>query len=230
VVAAGGDGTVDDVINRFPGLPMTVCPLGTENLFAKYIGMQRDGRFVADAIAAGRTRRLDLCMLNDAQRFVIMASFGFDADVVHRTHARRRGYISKLSYVRPILESFTRYRYPPLQVFADGASEPQTGSLAIVSNMPMYAMQLPFAKMALPDDGLLDVRIFERPGRGQLLRYSWSLVRSRHEGLPHVRSLRATRIRVESAVPVPVQVDGDPAGFTPVEIRVLPAELTVIVP
>lgn len=230
VVAAGGDGTVDDVINRYPGLPMTVCPLGTENLFAKYVGIPRDGSVVADAIAARNTRRFDLCTLNGTQRFVIMASFGFDADVVHRTHSRRRGHISKLSYVRPILESFGGYAYPPLRIFADDAAEPMTGAMAIVCNLPMYAMRLPFARSAAPDDGLLDVRIFERPGRGHLLRYSWSLLRSRHERLPHVRSFRAKRIHVESDVPVPVQVDGDPAGFTPVEIAVLPAELTVIVP
>ena len=230
VVAAGGDGTVDDVINRYPGLPMTVCPLGTENLFAKYLGLPRDGRSVADAIAAGKTRQLDLCTLNGEQRFAIMASVGFDADVVHRTHSRRRGNISKLSYVRPILESFAGYRYPPLRIYADDSPEPLTGGLAIVSNLPMYAMRLPFARSAVPDDGLLDVRVFERPGRGQLLRYAWSLVRNRHERLSHVHSFRAKRIRIEADEPVPVQADGDPAGFTPVEIRVLPAELTVIAP
>jgi YegS/Rv2252/BmrU family lipid kinase len=230
VVAAGGDGTVDDVINRYPGLPMTVCPLGTENLFAKYLGLPRDGRAVADAIAARMTRRFDLCTLNGGRRFAIMASFGFDADVVRRTHSRRRGHISKLSYLRPILESFARYRYPSLRLYVDDAAEPLAGGLAIVSNLPMYAMRLPFARSAVPDDGLLDVRVFERPGRWQLLRYAWSLVRNRHERLPHVRSFRARSIRVETDEPVPVQADGDPAGFTPVEIRVLPAELTVIAP
>ena len=228
-MAAGGDGTVGDVVNRYPGIPMTVCPLGTENLFAKYLGIPRDGRFVADTIAAGKERRFDLCEFRD-QRFLLMASVGFDADVVRRTHARRSGHISKLTYVRGILESLAAYDYPRIRVYLDDAVEPLTGVLAIVSNLPMYAFQLPVVPSAVPDDGLLDVRIFERPGRLQMLRYAWAIRRGRHERLPDVRSFRAKTIRIESDVPVPIQIDGDPAEFTPVEIRVLPAELTVIVP
>lgn len=235
LVAAGGDGTVDDVVNRFPGVPMTVCPLGTENLFAKYLGIPRSGRFVADTIAAGKMRRLDLCTLQSptttgTQRFLIMAGIGFDAEVVRRTHARRRGHIRKHSYVIPILQSFFRYGYPPLRLFVDGSESPLTGALAVVSNLPMYALQLPFARSADASDGLLDVRLFERPSRRSLLRYAWNVWRGRHESLPDVRSIRAKSLRVEADVAVPVQVDGDPAGTTPVEIGVLPAALTVLAP
>src|SRR3990172_1338542 len=86
IVAAGGDGTVSDVVNRFPGLPVAMLPLGTENLIARYLKLPRDGRALAELIAAGRKRRLDACTLGD-RRFLIMAGFGFDADVVRRTHA-----------------------------------------------------------------------------------------------------------------------------------------------
>jgi len=229
VVAAGGDGTVDDVINRFPGVPVAVCPLGTENLFAKHLGVPVCGRFVAEMIAAGKTVRFDLCTLHE-QRFLIMASFGFDADVVHRTHARRSGHIRKLSYVRPILESLWRYHYPPLRIYPDDAEQPLTGALAVVSNLPRYALRLPIAENAVANDGLLDVRIFERPNRFHMLRYSWRVWWGRHESLSDVRSLRAKSLRIEADMPIPVQADGDPAGFTPAEIRVLPGALTAFIP
>ncbi|MGE3317092.1 MAG: diacylglycerol kinase family protein, partial [Planctomycetaceae bacterium] len=94
VVAAGGDGTVADVVNRCHGLPVAILALGTENLIARYLNLPRDGAAVADMIAAGHRRRLDTWSLN-GRRFLIMAGFGFDAEVVRRTSEQRRGNISK---------------------------------------------------------------------------------------------------------------------------------------
>ena len=229
IVAAGGDGTVGDVINRYPGFPVAVLPLGTENLIAKYLKIPCSGKFVAEMIANGQTRMLDLCKLGD-QRFAIMASFGFDADVVHRTHARRTGHIRKLSYVQPIWQSLRKYAYPELRLYVDDDKTPITGRLAILVNIPAYAMRLPIAPDAEPDDGLFDVRVFERGSGFQMLRYFYKVIRGKHERLADVRSLRAKRIRVESSEPVPIQMDGDPAGFTPVEIEIVPAGLTIFVP
>ena len=127
IVAAGGDGTVGDLINRFPGVPIAILPTGTENLLAKYLRIPLDGRFVAEMIAAGRTRPMDLGLLN-GRRFTLMVSVGFDADVVHRTHARREGHIQKWNYVQPVLETLRNYEYPELQIEADGGICPAFGN------------------------------------------------------------------------------------------------------
>ena len=60
LVAAGGDGTVADLVNRFPDVPLAILPLGTENLLARHVGIACDGRLVAEMIARGETRRIDL--------------------------------------------------------------------------------------------------------------------------------------------------------------------------
>ena len=243
VVAAGGDGTVGDVLNRYPGVPMTVCPLGTENLFAKYLGIPRDGDFVGRMIADGRQRHFDVGELTSqaqrpgaetgvpqTRRFLLMASFGFDADVVHRVHAVRRGQIRKWSYVRPIWQSLRRYPFPEFRLELAGETQPRSGALAVVSNLPAYAFRLPVACSADGTDGRLDVRLFERPGRWNLLRYAWSVWWNRHEGRDDVQSLQTATVKINADVPVPVQADGDPAGYTPAEIRILTAALQVIVP
>ena len=141
VVAAGGDGTVGDVINRFPGLRVAILPLGTENLLARYLRIPHSGQAVAEIIAAAWTRRLDLCSVGD-RRFTIMASFGFDADVVHRTHARRTGHLTTFSYLQPIYHSLRKYSYPELRLYLDDAEVPVCGRLAILVNFPVYAMGL----------------------------------------------------------------------------------------
>ncbi len=245
LVAAGGDGTVSDLINRFPDLPLTILPLGTENLLARHLGIPCDGRFVAELIAQGTTRRIDLGLLN-GRRFALMVSAGFDADVVHRVHANRRGNIRKVNYIQPFLDTLRTYRYPKLRVTVDGEGPPPAGRssrwrskaldgtlfgrLVFVANLPEYALGLPIAGSAADGDGLLDLRIFERPSAFQMFRYLYNVALRRHETLADVTVARVRSVRLESRLPVPLQCDGDPAGFTPAEISVLPGALTLFVP
>ncbi len=227
IVAAGGDGTVADVLNRFPDVPFTILPLGTENLLARYLGIPRCGRAVGDIIAAGHIRRLDLAAAGE-RRFALMASVGFDADVVHRLDATRTGHVRRSTYLKPIWDSWRSYRYPDLRIRLDDMPETYSAKLALVVNINCYALGIQPAKLARDDDGLLNVVLFERGSAFQMLRYFYNVMRGFHEDLPDVRVLTASRVHVESDTPVPVQVDGDPAGMTPVDIRVLPQSAIVL--
>ena len=229
IVAAGGDGTVDSVINRYSGTPLAILPLGTENLLARFLSVKCCGHFVAEMIAAGRTQSIDLGILGE-RRFAIMASVGFEADVVHRTDSRRTGTVTKFNYLQPIWESLRSYRYPKLRIYVDDASEPVVARLLIVVDLPAYALGLRIADAARGDDGLLDARLFHKGSAFQMLWYCYKVLRNEHEQLADVTSLRARSIRVECASSVPVQVDGDPAGTTPAEIRVLPKAARFVIP
>jgi diacylglycerol kinase (ATP) len=229
IVAAGGDGTVGDVVNRYPGIPLAVLPLGTENLLARYLKIPRSGKAVAEMIASDRRRRFDLCSLN-GRRFTLMASFGFDADVVHRTHLSRTGHITKLNYLQPIWSSLRMYQYPQLRVYADEAAVPLLARSAVLVNLPMYALGLNFAGDALGDDGFIDMCLFEQGSAYQMLRYSYNVMRGTHLRLPDFQRIRARHVRIEADQPVPIQIDGDPAGQTPAEVGILPGALEVFVP
>jgi diacylglycerol kinase (ATP) len=102
--------------------------------------------------------------------------------------------------------------------------------LGIVVNLPVYAMGLRIAPDARPDDGLFDLRLFEHGSAFQMFRYFYRVAANTHHSLPDVRTLAASRIRVESDVPAPIQVDGDPAGWTPAEVQILPSALDVFAP
>lgn len=226
LVAAGGDGTVADVFNRHPGVRLAILPLGTENLLARYLGLPRSGHDLARLIADGCFRTLDLCQIG-SRRFSLMASIGFDADVIQRVHHARIGNISRMNYVQPILESLRRYEYPEVRLWLDDQG-PVSTRLAVISNLPIYALGLSVARAARGDDGLLDVRMFRRGSAFQMVRYLCNLALGTHERLWDVESRQARRVRIEADVPVPIQTDGDAAGFTPAEIRVLPAALEVV--
>ena len=229
VVAAGGDGTLLEVINRAPGLPVTLLPLGNENLVARYLKLARCGRQVAAIVAAGRLRRVDLARAN-GRLFCVMAGVGVDAEVVHRVHHRRRGHINKLSYLVPTLQAFNSYSYPVVEVEIEDTGERLRGAMVFVFNLPRYALGLPLPVGADPSDGQLDLYVFERPGLMHLARYLYAIVRGRQDRLADYQHRVVRRVRLSSAQPAPLQADGDPAGWLPASLEVVPAALTLVVP
>ena len=218
-----------DLMNRHPALPLGILPLGTENLLARHFRIPlRNGRKAAEIVAAAHSRRLDIGAVDD-RRFAVMASVGFDAEVIHQAHAARRGHISRLHYVRPILNTLRGYPHPRVRVYADGAADPVGGSLVVIANLSAYALRLRVVPTAVGDDGLFDVRVFQRGSAFQIMRYLSMVARGVHERSSDVIRLQARQIRIEADVAVPVQADGDPAGFTPCELNLTPAAARIFV-
>ncbi len=234
VVAVGGDGTVADVINEKPrGLPLAVLPAGNENLFARAFGYPVRCEPLVTAILAGRTAWIDIGRAG-ARLFSLMVGVGFDADAVHRLarwrlRPRSLRRVTRWSYVRPILHAFRRQPWGQVTVTADGVEV--RGAHCLVFNLPKYGGGLRVVPEARADDGLLDWIVFERPGRVALVRYALAVLRrSAHLELRDVSHGRARHVRIGGSSPVPVQLDGEPAGFTPVEIDVIPRGLAVLMP
>ena len=233
VVAVGGDGTVADVINELPPtVPLATFPAGNENLFAREFGFRPDPEQIAQAIESRRTRQIDLGT-GCGRRFSLMISAGFDAEVAHRV-ARKRGMpegpgkVNRLSYAKPIFDALRSYPYSQIELEADGVAI--QGAHALVFNLPQYGFQMPFAPRASAEDGFLDWVVFSRPGLCSMAIYWVALMRSKHLSRSDVHWGRARRIQIRSAGSVPVQMDGDPSGFTPVSVEVLPGALQILVP
>jgi diacylglycerol kinase family enzyme len=220
LVAAGGDGTVSALVNEQPRVPVTVLPAGTENLAAQHFGLRRNPTWLARTIAAGAVHRADVGRLGD-RRFLLMAGFGFDGDVVtrhHRSRTTRSGRVKpthRAAYVEPILRSSLFYRFPQISVTIQdpGREEILRGTTVFVFNLPRYALGLPFAPQARQDDGLLDLVVFRDPGPFQALYYLWRVFCGTHLDHPGVMHRRIRRVVLGSDTAVPVQLDGDPAGF-----------------
>ncbi|WP_337174242.1 diacylglycerol kinase family protein [Paludisphaera sp.] len=227
LVAVGGDGTVSALINEKPRAPITVLRTGTENLAARHFQLDADPARLARTIAAGRTVPVDVGLAN-GRRFLLMAGFGFDGDVVTRHHGLRTatGVVRpthRAAYVEPILRSSFTYRFPSIAVRVEdaGAEETLIGTTVFAFNLPRYALNLPFAPGASQDDGLLDLIVFRDPGPFHALYYLWRVVLGTHLKLAGVYHRRARRISLSSRGTVPVQIDGDPCG------RLLPLDSAV---
>lgn len=229
IVAAGGDGTLVNVAQRHPGVPLAVFPMGTENLFARHLRIPRSGRLAAQVVISGNQSSFDTATVN-GERFLIMVSAGVDADVVRRLSQERRGNISHLSYLRPILSSFWGYSYPELTVLDEQGDVIGEGTHVIVANLPEYGFRMPFAEAAAPGDGLLDVAIFTGRGTCQTM---WHAVRMRLGFSVESAVIRSRHARVSvtsTADQTALQFDGDPGGCCPAEIAVEPRSMTCLVP
>jgi len=229
VVAAGGDGTASMVANlTAPRTPISVMPLGTENLLAKYLGVRPGAESVFDAIAHGVAVNFDAGRVGE-QIFTLMVTCGFDADVVHRLEEVRDGHIHHATYVKPICESVRKYQYPEISVSLNGNVEAIKSRWAFVFNLPCYALRLPISSDARGDDGLLDVCTFRRGSVASTFWYLGAVLARKHANLQDCEVHRSSRIVLESAEPVPYALDGDAGGYLPVEIESIPDRLTLLV-
>ncbi len=228
VVSAGGDGTASMLVNRLPAeVAFTIFPLGTANLLARFLETSRHIQHTVEAIAGGRTVRLDAGKANE-RLFLVVASCGFDADVVDRIHRQRTGHISYWSYGLPIIDSIRRYRFPAMRLIADGQPL-EAARWAFAFNIPQYAMDLRFVENADAGDGQLDLCTFRDGGFFQGIVYFFAVLLRRHRLLSSSRFTRFQRLSVESHARVPFELDGDPGGYLPVEISVVPKRLRVVV-
>jgi diacylglycerol kinase (ATP) len=164
IVAGGGDGTVSTVINRVGvQVPITILPMGSENLLAKYLEIPREPAKIVSMLRNGNIRELDLVQANQ-QLFLLMASLGFDAEVVKYVHQSRRSHITRWAYRWGIIIALFKYRWPAMEIQSldqDGCWVDQGRHHWVFAfNVPKYAAGLTLLPDALIDDGLIDVGLF----------------------------------------------------------------------
>ena len=236
LVGVGGDGTAAELVNRTKeGTTLTLFPTGNENLLARYFNFQAIPEHLAETIAHGTLIRLDAGKA-EGRIFLLMASCGLDAEVVHRVHGRRTGHMSSRHYFKPLWDAVRTYEYPELRVYCDealdkGADAPfLTAHWFSVFNLPCYGGGLKFAPHAAGNDGQLDLCGLRRGGFWHLLRYFSAVYLRQHRHMRDWITRRVTRVRIVSDVPVHYQLDGDPGGLLPLNIEVLPNRLSMLVP
>lgn len=250
LVGAGGDGTAGELINRaLEGLPLSFYPTGTSNLVASYLGLSSNPARAVETLLRGERVLLDAGVAND-RLFLAMASCGFDAAAVEMVHRRRiaghrggRGGFA--TFIGPICHLIGTYPFPEMRVEVLSPVDTSVGSPEVdrgaseqthfarwvfVFNLPRYGWGLPIAPEARGTDGLLDLCTYRSGGFWKGLWYTLATQICLHRKLSDFRHLRGTRFRITAEVPVPYQLDGDPAGYLPLEVEVAPARVHLVVP
>lgn len=228
VVAAGGDGTINEVVNGLAGsnVALGILPVGTMNVFAAELGLPTRVREAWRVIQAGHTREIDLACAN-RHYFVQLAGVGLDAQVVKETSWQLKRNLGPLSYVISAAQIMAR-KPPRLMIEVDG--EKMEGSFVLIGNGRFYGGPVTFFRDAHIDDGLLDVLIFKNTSHLDIARYLAHILVGQQERLGDVKYFQAKKLHVESEEAVPVEVDGELTAELPITFRIASKKLRVVVP
>ena len=233
VVAAGGDGTVAAAVDGLVGasVPLGVVPMGTGNLVAHELGIPRGiGDAVALLAGAPRQRRIDAMRIN-GRTFVLNAGVGISAAIMHGTSQEEKQAFGPMAYVGTGIWRVPGFKPQHVEVTVDGQTRSTMAMDVAVLNCGLLTRRIyPKGADVRLDDGHLDVLILRVRNVLDCPRYFIELLLRRPTS-PLSEYLRAERkVTIHSRVPLAVQADGDIIGHTPVEIEVLPAAVSVLVP
>jgi YegS/Rv2252/BmrU family lipid kinase len=241
IVAVGGDGSVNEIVQGImtAGLADTrevtlaVAPQGTGNDWARSLGITREPRAIAAAIAGGRTMLHDVGAIDfpaaagSRRWFINVAGAGYDAYVTERVP---RPVPSSFTYLRGALSGLATYQSPVFHIAAGGETIEGRLLLAFVANARYCGNRMHVAPTAVLDDGMLDVLAVQQLSLLQVLPKLVKLYRGRILGDRAVRHLRSAIVLVETDPPVAVQADGQIVGRTPARFSVQRQALRAVIP
>ena len=237
LIAAGGDGTINGVINGLVGhshVRLGILPTGTANVWARESGitnlplLEPNLETAGNVLVNGVTLTIDVGKAGDLY-FLLMASLGFDALVTRHTNPSLKKRVGPFAYAWTAMKEAPKYRGARMRITIDGKTIERNAWMVTISNSKLYAL-LPLALNASLTDGLLDVGIFAGRTWPVILRHMSSIISGRHTSEPEVEFLRGKEIHIESDPPLPVQIDGDPISQPVMTFSVVPKALRIIVP
>jgi len=228
MVAAGGDGTVNFVVNAMKSkgldIPIGIIPAGTANDFARAVGMSDKPLEAARQIAFGSVDRVDCGRVND-QYFVNVLSFGIFTTTSQHTSNASKHLIGKLAYLIEGMKEFRSAHAVPLEVVADGEAFDLDSLMVLVFNGET-AGGFRLARRASIKDGMFDCLMLEKKN---VVRSTMAMGRYLMGGNPRiVKQLRAQSIDIRSTINEPTDVDGQKGAEFPLHVECLPGGLQVM--
>ena len=234
VISVGGDGTMNEVVNGLGpgGLPLVIVPRGTGNVLAKELRAPKDPLRCVQALRAWQVKQRDLGRLNGERLFACFVGAGFDGECT-RALSERRGAIRMSNYLPIMWRAVRDSDYQGLSYELDGASSCGPFSYVLAAITPAYGGPIELVGGADPADGALDV--FALKGRIRPLRLGWILARAfagRLGSYGCASVQRGTAVVLAASEPdqreVPIQVDGDFAGYLPARCEILPGAMSYL--
>ncbi len=236
IVAAGGDGTINEIANGLAGapLPLAILPLGTANVLAAEIGLPRRVGALAQLAAFGPVREVwpgEVVTPGAAsgRLFLLMAGVGFDASVIEHLDLGLKRRIGKGAYAASIFGRVVRYRRTSYDVLVDGEPASPPASL-VAARAHFYGGRYILAPAASLEAHRLDVVMFKRSGRRAVLDYLAAMGVGRLAQRKDIRIVAADCVDIAGPLGAPVHVDGDICARLPVTIRLAERPLFLIAP
>ena len=235
LIAAGGDGTLFEVLNglyehpKQDHIPLGLLPIGTGNAFARELFSQADNLTGAiDLLHRGSTRKVDVGFFKSADisfYFMNIVSMGFAVDA--GLTAKKMKFFGKSSYTLATLWQVLRLKTVPMTIEIDGKTINRKNVFVTISNSRFTGTSFLIAPDAEIDDGQFDVTILENISRLRLLKLFPTIYSGRHIAYSEISSYKAARVVIHSPEGLLMGPDGEFCGHSPAEISCLPKDLTI---
>lgn len=231
VVAAGGDGTVNEVVNGIArtNAALAVLPVGTGNVWGREVQLPLRIQDAGQALLGGEVVRLDLGSAN-GRYFLLMAGIGFDARITSAVQPEAKRKLGMAAYVVEALRASRDVRGARVRILLDGRPITSRALMIVVGNSRLYGGFLQITHHASLIDGLLDVVVIKGQDLRSVPLHMLSILLRRYQLNPDINYYRAREVQISSSTPLEVQVDGDSIGTTPMTFQIEPDILNVLVP
>jgi YegS/Rv2252/BmrU family lipid kinase len=231
VLACGGDGTVNEVVNGLDGSESSLgmIPAGTSNLWAREVGLDKSPAEAVRLMVHGERRLIDLGRTGE-RYFVLLAGFGIDAAITRHVPLGIKDRIGAAAYGLSAVRELLRWKSVRTTVRMDGVEREVDLLMALAGNTRLYAGLTQVTPTAKVDDGKLDVCIYQGSGRRDIIFHSMRTLTRIHRKARNVIYRRVRKVEFIWEEPVPVQVDGDTLDYCPTEAVICPRSLWVAVP
>jgi YegS/Rv2252/BmrU family lipid kinase len=241
IVAAGGDGTVNEVLNGIAVAPngferarLAVLPLGTVNVFALELGIPLRVGAAWECIRRGRETQIDLPFAqtasngaNETKYFAQLAGAGLDARAIELVSWELKKKLGPLAYVIAGLKALTGAQS---KITASCSTQAADGGLVLIGNGRLYGGTFRVFPRADLRDGLLDVCVFPRVSWMTLARCGPHLLIRRTLPASLVKTFQAAEVRLTASTPTPVEIDGELFGYLPAVFSAASLQFRVVVP
>ncbi|MBI5398139.1 diacylglycerol kinase family lipid kinase [Candidatus Woesearchaeota archaeon] len=230
VIAAGGDGTINEVINGLAKsrTALGILPLGTENAFGRELHIPLDYKRALRRITTGKSKMYDLGLANK-RYFLMMAGVGFDAHAASQVRPYLKRLLGRGSYHLTAIKTFFTHSPKLLRIWIDDQVLPRWGYFVVAGNIKYYGGNIRMTPYARPDDGFLDVCIFKNKDIFNMMKYFiGAAYKGTHVEFSDIEYFRCRQLRVESEGRALGHTDAEIIGMTPIDIRIVPRALMII--
>lgn len=231
VIGMGGDGTLNRLIQSLPStIPLGIIPFGSANVLAKHLDIPFRLREAIACIAKGKTRTIDLGILGN-KKFVCMAGFGFDAEVIFYADGWLKKMVGRTSYVLAAVRVLLTHSLRTHNLTLSTGSDTYTGHFAIIANCPLYGGKFVLSQSCLDNDGMLDVFLLTKPSKWALIKGFIKLGTTGLTAEKHFQQIKVNHAQLASLKPnyhIDAELLTEPPQSVP--LTVLSKGLTVIVP
>lgn len=237
VIAAGGDGTVSEVVGGMinSNVPMGIIPAGTGNNLARDLAIPVDLKAALSLLGDNHAiQRLDVMEVNHKKFYVLNVSVGLTSQVMKKTKRDEKRRFGFFAYLWHAIESILHTDMHVFHIQVDGKKSLRVrASELMVANAKFMGLQPQLDGVEIsPGDGRMDIFIVRTESFREYLNLAAAFIlRRKPEEDPTLHHIEARNmVQIRSEAPLPAQADGEMIGTTPVEIRLIPDSLQIIVP